>query len=345
MKTEKELVIPIGIQYTSLHHIDHNTGIITAIDIDSQSEALGQYIERLLADIKERNSKRSFVFNSNTTEIRSSITLFMNEAYEKATEINAKRLLKVEQEAQEEMDKLKITIQKGSLFQTIINVDKETKMIIIGKADHNDFLDASDFAIHRGLPWKKRIFKSFLAITDHHNNIIKILVSDTTNALTKYWWHSFLELTEERTDSHNTKKFLEIIDKKVLDRIKDKFPADHTILRNSVIGHFRSQIDFDLDNMFTQIFETYPPIEDDFPIQDIQSRIKEIPEKYNLDSQFQIDKKEINKRAVHKVVLNEGMELLLNGAPDLDNITAFVDKENNKYIAIKSDEGYKRFKK
>lgn len=341
---EKELVISIGIQYTSLHHIDHVSGKIKSIDIDSQSEALGQYIERLLTDIKERNSKRSFKFDSNTTEIRNSISLFMHGDYENAAEINAKRLLKVEQEAQEEMDKLGISIQKGSLFQTIINVDDDTKMIIIGKAEHNDFLDASDFAIHNGLPWKKRIFKSFLAITDHNDNIKKVLVSDTTNALTKYWWHSFLELTEERTDSHNTKKFLEIIDRKVLDRIKDKFPADHTILRNCVIGHFRSHADFDLDFMFTQIFENYPPVEDGFPLHDIQSRIKEIPDKYNLDSQFLIDKKEIKKRSVQRVVLNEGIELLLNGAPDLKNIKAYVDEENNKYIAIKTEEGYKRFK-
>ncbi len=345
METEKELKIAIGIQYTSLHHIDHDSGTISSIDINSKSEALGEYIERLLKDIKERNSKRSFVFGSDTTEVRNSISLMMDGEYENATDINAKRLLKVEQETQENMTKLKTSIQKGSLFQTIINVDEETKMIIIGKADHNDFLDASDFIIHKGLPWKKRIFKSFLAITDHDNNIKKVLVSDTTNALTKYWWSSFLELTEERTNSHNTKKFLEIIDKKVLDRIRDKFPADHTVLRNSVIGHFRSQSDFNLDNIFSQIFETYPPIDDKLPIEDIQKRIKEIPEKYSLDSQFQIDKKEINKRAVHKVILNEGMELHLNGAPDLDNITPYVDEEDNKYIIIKTEEGYKRFMK
>jgi len=341
---ENELVIPVGIQYTSLHHLDHISGKTKSIDIDSKSEALWQYIDRLLTDIKERNSKRSFKFDRNTTEIRNSISLFMLGDYENAAEINAKRLLRVEQEAQDEMDKLGVSIQKGSLFQAIINVDDETKMIIIGKAEHNEFLDASDFAIHNGLPWKKRIFKSFLAVTDHDDNIKKILVSDTTSSLTKYWWHSFLELKEERTDSHNTKKFIEIIDRKVLDKIKDRFPADHTILRNCVIGHFRSQTDFDLDFMYSQIFENYPPIEDDFPLRDIQSRIKEIPDKYNLDSQFLIDKKEIKKRAVQRVYLNEGIELLLNGAPDLNNIKAYTDEENNKYIAIRTEEGYRRFK-
>ncbi len=334
-----------GVKFTSLHHIDHSTGIITSIDIDNKSEALHEYIERLLEDIKEKHTKRSFEFKSKTTEVRIAIDLLIKGKYFEAVEINAKRLLKVEQIAQQEMDKLGISIQKGSLFQTVINVDNDTKMIIIGKADHNDFLDASDFAVHKGLPWKKRIFKSFLAVTDFSGNIKNVFISDTTNVVTKYWWCDFFELSEVRTDKFNTKNFIELLDKKVFNPIKKNYPADHTTLRNTVVGHFRANNDFDLDYFYETIFKDYSPIDKKLPLNEIQTKVKQIPKKYELDSQFTIDKEEINIRAVNKIFLNEGMELVLKGSPDLDNINSFENEEGDKFIAIKSEEGYNRFKK
>jgi len=334
----------LGVQFTSLHNIDHNNGLIIPIDVDSRSAALEEYIKRLIEDIKEKSSKRHFEFKSETTEVRHAIDLFIKGNYVEASEINANRLLSVEQDTQKEMDKLSISIQKGSLFQTVINYDEDSKMIIIGKADQNDFLDASDFAVHNGLPWKKRIFKSFLAFTDYSGNIKKVLVSDTTNTLMKYWWSDFFELSEIRTDKHNTIKFLEILDRKVFNPIKKDYPADHTTLRNSVIGYFRNQNDFDLDTMFELIFQNYSPYEIKLPLDNIKRIIKEIPEKYKLDSQFTIDKTEISKRAVNRIFLNDGMELVLKDSLDFNGlITSFEDKEGEKYIAIKSEEGYKRF--
>lgn len=343
--TDEAQVISLGVQYTSLHYIDHDKDEIIRINIDSKSQDLHEYTERLLKDIQERNSKRSFSFESMTTEVRAALTLMNDEDYETAVDITAERLLNVEKKTQIAMNQLGVSIQKGSLFQSIINVDENSRMIIIGKADHNDFLDAADFILHKGLPWKKKIFKSFLAITDYNDNIKKVMVSDTTNVLTKYWWSDFFELSEVRTNKHNTKHFLEIIDKKVLNPIKKDYPADHTTLRNSIIGHFRANEDFDLDVLYSSIFENYTPRDENLPIDSMQTKIKEIPDKYDLDSQFTIDKEEINKRAVNKIFLNEGMELVLTGAPNLDDIDPYEDSEGEKFILIKTEEGYKRFKK
>jgi len=344
MQIETEIEKLVDIEYIALHHIDHENEIINAVNIDKQSKALSIYIEKLIKDIEDKKSRRSFIFESDTTEVRTAISKMLSGEYEEATEINAKRLLKTELEAQVKISMLNTRIQKGSLFQVIVKLNETSKMIIIGKADHNDFLDESDFSIHKGLPWEKKIYKSFLAITDNVGDIKKVLVSDTGSAITKYWWSSFLELTEVRTDSVNTKKFLEMIDKKILDKIKIEYPADHTILRNSVIGYFRSESDFDLEVMYSRIFESYPPINEALDIENIRSKIKAIPENYNLDSKFKIDKKMIKKRSFLKVELNEGIELLLNGGPSLESISTMEDNEGNKYITIKSEEGYNRFK-
>ncbi len=340
-----ETEIRSEVKFTSLHHIDHDNGKIVNIDIDSQSEDLIKYIDRLLADIKESSSRRVFNFRSETTEVRTAITSMFNKKYKEAVKITTERLMSVEKQTQLSMNKLGISIQKGSLFQTHIHMDNGHQMIIIGKADHNAFLDASDLSVHNGLPWKKKIFKSFLLLADYDGNVIKIMVSDTTNAITKYWWSDFLELEEVRTDTHNTKQFIELIDKKVLDPIKKKYPADHTTLRNSVIGHFRSHENFDLNTLMDTLFDNYNPISSDFPIKNIANKVREIPEKYELDSQFGIDKKEINKRAVNKVFLNEGIELILRGAPDLDYITPYENEEGDKYISIKTETGYNHFQK
>lgn len=340
-----ETEIRSDVKFTSLHHIDHDSGNIININIDKQSEDLIKYIERLLADIKESSSKRVFDFRSETTEVRAAINLMFNEKYEEAVKITTERLMFVEKQTQLSMDKLGISIQKGSLFQTHIYMDNGRQMIIIGKADHNAFLDASDFSVHNGLPWKRKIFKSFLLLADYEGNVERIMVSDTTNAITKYWWSDFLELEEVRTDTHNTKNFIELLDKKIFNPIKKKFPADHTTLRNSVLGHFRSHDNFDLDTLMDSLFDNYTPIDSNFPIRNIANKVREIPEKYELDSQFGIDKNEINKRAVNKVYLKEGIELVLRGAPDLDDITPYENEEGDKYIFIKTEEGFKHFQK
>lgn len=344
-QAEVERKLEVGIQHTSLHHIDHDKGVITNIPIDNNSPDLVEYTERLLSDIKERNSKRSFEFRSETTEVFTAIKYMMDGDFEKADKITTERLLDVEKTTQSNMNKLGIEIQKGSLFQVTVNTEEDRQMIIIGKADHNDFLDASDLSVHKGLPWKKKIFKSFLLIANSEGEILKIMVSDTTNAITKYWWSDFLELSEVRTDKHNTKNFLDLIDKKVFNPIKKKFPADHTTLRNSVLGYFRANDAFDLDVLVNRIFKNYTPKNENLKIDEITEKVKSIPKKYELDSQFNIDKEEINKRAVNKVFLNEGMELVLRGAPDLSIIQPFEDKEGEKYIAIKTEEGFNRFQK
>lgn len=335
----------VGVQFTSLHHMDHSTDQVISIDIDSKSKDLGDYIERLIEDIRDKNSKRSFQFASQTTEVRSAISMFSSENYDQASEINAKRLLNVEKETQRSVDKMQIVIQKGSLFQSVINNEDGTKMVVIVKADHNDFLDATDFIVHKGLPWKKRVFKSFLAIIDNSGAVIEILVSDTTNTLMKYWWSEFLELEELRTDAHNTKFFLEFLDKKLLNKLKTKYPADHIVIRNSVLGYFRSQKEFKMDTFYSSIFENYTPIKKKFPIDELRNNVKDIPQKYNLDSQFNIDRSEIKKKLISKIELSEGLELVINDYTNLDNISTFKDEEDNKYIAIKSDVGYRKFNK
>lgn len=335
----------MNITFTSLHQIDHSTDEIKEIDISTQTEDLGHYIDRLINEITESTNKRQFKFKSDTTEVRIAISKFLDENFKDASEINSNRLLGVEKAAQSKIAHLDITIQKGSLFQAVLS-NNESTTIIISKADHNQFLDELDFTIKNGLPWEKRIFKAFL-VKFQGNNPLNIYIYDTTNRMARYWWDSYLELEEKFTDTHNTKTSLEVLDKKVFNKIKNKFPADHTIIRNSTIGYFRNNEEFELEEFLNETLREYSPVDSNFPKDKTISIIEELPEKWGFDSRFGIKKEEIKKRQVNKIDLSENIELVLKDhIDDLRNIiTSEKDLEGNKYIKIKSDSGYERFKK
>ncbi len=335
----------MNIKFTSLHQVDHNLKEIRNIDVNNQSDDLKNYTNRLIDEITKSNNKRNFEFKSDTTEVRNAIDKFLDAEYETGAKINADRLLNIEIEAQEKIDHLNIKIQKGSLFQAVIKNNIET-YVIISKADHNQFLDEVDFTLKTGLPWEKRIFKAFL-VKMANGQPTEIFVYDTTNRMARYWWDNYLELKEKYTDTHNTKTSLNVLDSKIFNPIKKKFPSDHTIIRNSAIGYFRNNTEFELNEFVNQTLENYTPINPDFPIEKIVTKTKELPEKWKFDARFNIQKKEINKKQSNRIPLTEKIELILKDyIIDLDNvIEAEKDAEGVKYIKIKTDVGYERFKR
>lgn len=335
----------MNIKFTSLHQVDHSLNQVKNIDINNQSDDLRDYTNRLIDEITRSNNKRSFEFKSDTTEVRTAIDKFLDAEYETGAKINADRLLNIEIEAQDKIDHLNIKIQKGSLFQAVLENDIET-YVIISKADHNQFLDEVDFTLKTGLPWEKRIFKAFL-VKIENGQPKEIFVYDTTNRMARYWWDNYLELKEKYTDTHNTKTSLNTLDKKIFNPIKKEYPADHTILRNSAIGYFRNNDEFELTEFVAQTLENYTPIDPNFPKEKIIRKTKELPEKWKFDARFSIVKEEINKKQSNKIPLTEKIELVLKDyISNLENvIEAEKDAEGVKYIKIKTDIGYDRFKR
>jgi hypothetical protein len=334
------------IKYTSLHHIDHLNDKVQEVEIKNQGEQLSTYIERLLEEIIESSSKRSFDFQSDTTEVRSSISKMLAENYAEASSINASRLLQIEKDAQERIRHLNAEIQQGSLFHAYVEDENDARFIIISKADHNEYLDELDFELRRGLPWKKRVFKAIL-VTFEEEQVNSVYVYDTNSKLSTYWWNAFLELKERYTDIHNTKTSLHTIDRKIFSQIKEKYPADHVILRNSAIGYFRNKDEFDLSEFINQTFRNYYPVDNTLPLEKIIGQTEKLPERWGFDRRFAIKKDEINKRAVNKIKLSNNIDLLIKDHIENLNgtITAEEDQEGNKYVKIKSEEGYKAFKR
>ena len=329
---------------TCLHHIDHFENKIMPIESINESQELHEYVSYLLHDIQVKKNKRSFVFRSSTTEVRRAMDLMLNGDFQKGSEINADRLLFIEKVAQEKYSKL-TEIQKGILFQALIEDDGVYK-IVITKADHNDYLDESDLVKHKGLPWKKKVFKAIAVNCPSKKILEEPFVLDTNTKMAKYWWQDYLELRERFTDSYNTETSLDVFDRKILNSIKKQYPADHTVLRNSVIGYFRSNQQFELTDFVDSVFLKYSPIDFQLPVSRLREKILSLPDKYNFDTSFVIQKESINKRKVeNKIPLTDTIDLVIKDhISDLVKIIkAEKDSQGYKYIKIRTEEGYRRF--
>jgi hypothetical protein len=325
--------------------IDIEEEKVTDIDSRAYGEELDNYLLELFETIISGSSGRQFKFERKTTEVRSQISKINNkEDFNQSAKVISERLLNVEIEAQKKMDKLKITIQKGIFVQAHISEDEKNKFIIC-KADHNEFLNDVDFTLSKGLPTKKKAFKAFVCDLNDDDSDSGILVYDTNPSDTKYWWKELLELEMIITDEDNTENAFGAIDKVITNNLKVKFPQDYTHVRNSIVRYFRATERFEMQHFLDNAIGDYLPENSDLDIDDIKSKIKELPTKKRapFDSQFNIIKEKVKAKFLNKIKLTPEIDLNIKGDYAEETIIAEI-KDGEKYISIKSDEGYKYFK-
>lgn len=328
-----------------LHHIDVNNNSVSLIDIELNPQNLNNYIEELLQEIITNTNKRTYLFKEGNTEVKTSLSKILdnNSDVQKIIELNAKRLLEKEIKVQELMrsKNMSVEIQKGSLLHLSFDING-TKQIIICKVEHDEILDESNFEKIRGLNTKKKVFKAILVTFDEFGNISENFVFDKYNS--KYWWDDFLELQQQYTDSDNTKKTMDEVDK-VISTYKSNYGLDHTILRNSVIGYYRSNDNFNYFDFLSDVIENYKPINTEFPKDKLIAKLKDLPLKRGFDTQFSIDKTSIKKR-VNKIKLANNLFLNIeDNVENLENIIEpWMDEQGNKFLRIRTTEGYEYFK-
>lgn len=326
--------------------IDIDEEEVSNIDSKTYGEELDNYLLELFETIISGSSGRQFKFERKTTEVRSQITNINNgQDFNNCSKVISERLLKVEVDAQKKMDKLKVTIQKGIFVQAQISEDKNNKFIIC-KADHNEFLNEVDFTLSKGLPTKKKAFKAFVCDLNDDDSDSGILVYDTNPSDTKYWWKELLELEMIITDEDNTENAFGAIDNVITKNIKEKYPQDYTHIRNSVVRYFRATERFEMQHFLDNAIGNYLPENHDLDVDGIKSKIKELPAKKRapFDNQFNIIKEKVKAKFLNKIKLTPEIDLNIKGDYADNTIIAEI-KDGEKYISIKSEEGYKYFKR
>lgn len=326
-----------------LHHIDVKENLVTPIDIKESSQNLNDYVNSLVKEIQTNPNKRSYEFKEGNTQVKSSlIPILKGESNAgKLVLDNAERLLENEIEMQKRMDRMQVEIQKGSLLHLSFYSENSHK-IIICKVEHDEVLAEVTFDLIRGLNTRKKVFKAILVYLDNDFTITYNYVNDKNSS--KYWWSGFLELNQLHTDDENTEKSLHEIDKS-LNTYKKNYYADYLLLRNALIGFYRSNDTLDYSDVITNVFENYEPLNKKFPKKALISKISELPEKKGFDTQFKISKKKITKKVKHRIRLQSNLYLSLDDfVENLKNIIEPVEQNGNKYVRILSTEGYEKIK-
>jgi hypothetical protein len=335
----------MNIVNVTLHQIDQSKNELLSHEIDPAATALNDYIKSLIENIFESGRDRAYEFQSDTKEVCAALKRILDDGdFVTEADVIGKRLLKSEIGAQAEIEHLKHSIPKGSLVQAQLNNDDGKTEIVISKADHTVILDEESFEERRGLPIEKKVFKAALVSFDKNKTIKSVKVYETGSA--KYWWGTFLELNEKRSDSLNTKTAIEKIDDKVLKPLKRLFPADYVVVRNSTIGYFRTKTQFELGDFFDTILNGYAPIDDNFPVDRVKDSITKLQTDGLFDRRFNLDSSVIKQRRIPTTVWLRP-EVKIEFLGDLTNQqvgTRSKDDEGNKFVKIRVDDtGYAFF--
>lgn len=317
-----------------------------AIYVRETPELFSDYVRELIHYLNHNTTIREFRTRSVNTEVISCILEIINNQVDTefiTTKIDfiANRLLLKEQEAQDSIAHLYTNVQKGSLIQALLyDEDNDTYTYLLAKVEHTNFIDDSDFRFKTGFPkdmkklWKSCIFK----MEDLQASTFSAKVYSQNNA--KYWHNDFLELEQVVSDEVNTDRAFRAIDSTLNRNIKNIAPRDHTILRNSLIGYFKSNIFIDYDSMIDNIFKNYQPVElEQDKMVMIIDKIEELPTKYNFEKQFNTVPSVINARIRKVYDVCQGIQLKITDAiQNLDDtIIAYRENDGNKYIKIKTD--------
>lgn len=333
------------VSYIQLIKIDHDANCVTIEAIDTQ-ENIKQYIMDMITKISENIGEREYVFKNGEETMKTYLNNFiLGDDKDDIVKNIANRLLIKEQDAQTKYANI-TEIQKGIMLVAFCQMTDNDYKIIISKADYSEFLEEASGKRAKGLPLKKKIFKSFIAnitIVDKVYTWGKMATFDVNSSQAKYWYNDFLDLEPKLNDEGNTKKAFDEINARVLTPIKKDSKEDYWCLYNTTLRYMRSEGEFDIEYYANEILGKYLPQNPNVKIKELCKKTLELPEKRKFDKKFTKVPKAIHKKLKTIIKLTEDISMSVNnnGNPNLKNvIKSYDDEEGDKYIMVKSNEGY-----
>ena len=331
-------------EYLRLIKIDHDNNCVEVENIDEQ-ENVRDYVMAIIEQISENAGDREYRFKAEEITMKTYLDRFvMNDNRDEQSIAIANRLLTKENQAQERYSRI-TEIQKGILLIGFCKMTNIEYKVVICKADYTEFIEEATGQKKNGLPTKKKIFKSFCGNVTMNGGVHtfgKLVTFDVNSNQAKYWYSDFLDLDVCLDDTENTKKAFSYINSKILDPLRSNHPHEHLRLWNMTVGYMRSEGEFSIDYYADNILGTYQP-EDGLDMAPLVRKAKELPSKYGFDNRFNKVPTAIKRRFMQEYKLTDDIKLTLtNHIQNLSStIKAYKDPEDNKYIMIKSEEGYR----
>ena len=332
------------IEYLRLIKIDHDNNCVEVENINEQ-ENVRDYVMAIIEQISENAGDREYRFKAEEITMKTHLdNLVMNDNRDEQSIAIANRLLTKENQAQERYSRI-TEIQKGILLIGFCKMTDIEYKVVICKADYTEFIEEATGQKKNGLPTKKKIFKSFCGNVTMNGGVHtfgKLVTFDVNSNQAKYWYSDFLDLDVCLDDTENTKKAFSYINSKILDPLRSNHPHEHLRLWNMTVGYMRSEGEFSIDHYADNILGTYQP-EDGLDMAPLVRKAKELPSKSGFDNRFNKVPTAINSRFKQEYKLTDDIKLTLtNHIQNLGStIKAYKDPEDNKYIMIKSEEGYR----
>ena len=332
------------VQYLKLIKIDHDNNCVVEENVEEQ-ETVREYVMSIIEQISENSGDREYRFKSEEMTMRTYLdNLVQNNNRDDQSIAIANRLLSKENQAQDRYGKITV-IQKGILLIGFCKMTDIEYKVVICKADYTEFIEEATGQKKNGLPTKKKIFKSFcgnVTMNGGAHSFGKLVTFDVNSNQAKYWYSDFLDLDVRLDDTENTKKAFKFICSKILDPLRKDHPHEHLRLWNMTVGYMRSDGEFSIDHYADNILGTYQP-EDGLDMTPIVRKAKELPAKFEFDNRFKKVPTAIKSRFKQEYDLTDYIKLTLTDhIQNLGStIKAYKDPEENKYIMIKSDEGYR----
>ena len=331
-------------EYLRLIKIDHDNNCVEVENIDEQ-ENVRDYVMAIIEQISENAGDREYRFKAEEITMKTYLdSLVMNDNRDEQSIAIANRLLTKENQAQERYSRI-TEIQKGILLIGFCKMTDIEYKVVICKADYTEFIEEATGQKKNGLPTKKKIFKSFCGNVTMNGGVHtfgKLVTFDVNSNQAKYWYSDFLDLYVCLDDTENTKKAFSYINSKILDPLRSNHPHEHLRLWNMTVGYMRSEGEFSIDHYADNILGTDQP-EDGLDMAPLVRKAKELPSKYGFDNRFNKVPTAIKRRFMQEYKLTDDIKLTLtNHIQNLSStIKAYKDPEDNKYIMIKSEEGYR----
>ena len=330
--------------YLRLIKIDHDNNCVAVENIEQQ-DTIRDYVMSMIELISENPGDRTYHFKDEEITMKTHLNnIVLNNNRDEQSIAIANRLLSKENQAQERYSRI-TEIQKGILLIGFCKMTEIEYKLVICKADYTEFIEEATGQKKNGLPTKKKIFKSFcgnVTMNAGVHTFSKLVTYDVNSNQAKYWYSDFLDLEVCLDDTENTKKAFSFICSKILDPLRKEHPHEHLLLWNMTVGYMKSEGEFSIEHYADNILGSYQP-DDGLDMGPLVRKAKELPSKFDFDNRFNKVPKAITSRFKKEYKLTEDIILTLtNHIQNLGStIKAYQDQEDNKYIMIKSEDGYR----
>lgn len=333
--------------YHKIYKIDKDQDNALVENFENQQN-IEEYVQQV---IEKHRSKyeREYKFIDNELTAKTYVAnILNNELRKEACNAMADRLLEKEKAANLKIRHLGISIPQSILIIAIDKIEDNELHLFFIKADYDQYIKSGSGNKEKGLPANRKIFKSCLFISKKNANqyiVERIMSHDENNQRSDavYWYKEFLDLEELTSDEKNSSIAYSAIRSKVLEDIKKKSKQDYFTLRNIIIGYFRRNAEFDIDELAGRTIETYQPFNNDLDMHVIAEKIKKLPDKHKFDRKFNLVPDKIKDKFMDSINLTNDIELRIKQEIlGIDNIIkAGIDAGDKKYIKIYSEDGYK----